>query len=111
MKIVLLLQSYHANIFQLDQKSKCELINSVSHLMDMFCKVHETPMANFATAPVAADFVSEIVPQYQSATFSLLNFSLLKRKADPVYSSHLDCNGNIVSIPYRWDFSGANAAV
>ncbi|KAL5255479.1 hypothetical protein ACHWQZ_G010899 [Mnemiopsis leidyi] len=78
---------------ELKQKSKSELINSVGHLMDMFSKVHETPMANFASAPVPADFISEIVPQYQSATFTLRNFSMLKRKADPVYSSHLNCNG------------------
>ncbi|XP_063675113.1 E3 ubiquitin-protein ligase TRIM37-like isoform X3 [Bolinopsis microptera] len=78
---------------ELKQKSKSELINSVGHLMDMFSKVHETPMTNFTSAPVPADFVSEIVPQYQSASFVLRNFSMLKRKADPVYSSHLNCNG------------------
>ena len=68
---------YKPHVSQLKQKSKSELINSVGHLMDMFSKVHETPMTNFASAPVPADFVSEIVPQYQSATFALRNFRYL----------------------------------
>ena len=39
------------------------------------------------------DFISEIVPLYDSATFRLNNFSSLQHKADPVYSPPLNVNG------------------
>lgn len=50
-------------------------------------------MASFVTAPVSADFQSEIVPGYDSSTFIMQNFSALQRKADPVYSPPLHING------------------
>ena len=36
---------------------------------------------------------SEIVPQYDSSTFIMNNFSQLQNKADPVYSPPLHVNG------------------
>lgn len=36
---------------------------------------------------------SEIVPQYDSSTFVMNNFSQLQHKADPVYSPPLHVNG------------------
>ncbi|KAK9752073.1 MATH domain [Popillia japonica] len=45
------------------------------------------------SAPVPADFHSEIVPSYDSSTFVMHGFSQLQRKADPVYSTPLHCNG------------------
>ena len=36
------------------------------------------------------DFVSEIVPAYDSSTFTIKNFSQLKLKADPIYSPPLN---------------------
>lgn len=36
---------------------------------------------------------SEIVPQYDSSTFIMNNFSQLQHKADPVYSPPLHVNG------------------
>lgn len=50
-------------------------------------------MASFVTAPVPADFQSEILPGYDSSTFVMQNFTALQRKADPVYSPPLHING------------------
>merc|ERR550532_2843840 len=50
-------------------------------------------MASFVTAPVPADFTSELVPNYDSATFRISNFNQLQQKADPVYSPPLVVNG------------------
>lgn len=36
---------------------------------------------------------SEIVPSYDGSTFVMHGFSQLQRKADPVYSTPLHCNG------------------
>jgi len=36
------------------------------------------------------DFTSEIVPNYDTSTFTLVNFSRLKNKADPIYSPPLN---------------------
>jgi hypothetical protein len=37
--------------------------------------------------------VSEIVPQYDTSTFVMKNFSLLRQRADPVYSPPLNVSG------------------
>ena len=39
------------------------------------------------------DFISEIVPQYDSSTFTIHAFSQLQSKADPIYSPALNVNG------------------
>ncbi|XP_064612300.1 E3 ubiquitin-protein ligase TRIM37-like isoform X2 [Liolophura sinensis] len=72
---------------------KSELIKKSSELLQMFHQVHRKPMASFVTAPVPADFTSEIVPQYDSSTFVMNNFSLLQQRADPVYSQLLSVSG------------------
>lgn len=40
--------------------------------------------------PNLNEFVSEIVPNYDTSTFTLTNFSRLKNKADPIYSPPLN---------------------
>lgn len=40
--------------------------------------------------PNLNDFTSEIVPNYDTSTFTLINFSRLKNKADPIYSPPLN---------------------
>lgn len=59
----------------------------------MIHQIRKKPMASFVTAPVPADFQSEIVPGYDSSTFVMQNFTALQRKADPVYSPPLHING------------------
>lgn len=59
----------------------------------MIHQIRKKPMASFVTAPVPADFQSEIVPGYDSSTFIMQNFTALQRKADPVYSPPLHVNG------------------
>ncbi|KAK4322301.1 hypothetical protein Pmani_006944 [Petrolisthes manimaculis] len=78
---------------QLHTCSKSELIQRSSDLHSMITPVNKKPMASFVTAPVPADFQSEIVPQYDSSTFIMNNFSQLQHKADPVYSPPLHVNG------------------
>ena len=50
-------------------------------------------MASFVSAPVPTDFTSEIVPQYDTSTFVMNNFSGLQQRADPVYSQPLQVSG------------------
>lgn len=40
--------------------------------------------------PNLTEFTSEIVPNYDTSTFTLQNFSRLKNKADPIYSPPLN---------------------
>ena len=53
------------------------------------------PMASFVTENINGNeqFVSEIVPQYDSSTFTINAFSQLQNKADPIYSPPLNVNG------------------
>lgn len=42
---------------------------------------------------LSLSFPSEIVPQYDTSTFMMKNFSLLRQRADPVYSQTLFVHG------------------
>ncbi|XP_069365508.1 uncharacterized protein [Maniola hyperantus] len=78
---------------QLHTSTRSELIAKSSELSKMIHQVRKKPMASFVTAPVPADFHSEIVPSYDSSTFPLANFTQLQHKALPVYSEILRVNG------------------
>ncbi|XP_046576817.1 E3 ubiquitin-protein ligase TRIM37-like [Haliotis rubra] len=73
--------------------SKSELIQETKELLELFRHVHRRPMGSFVTAPVPADFTSEIVPQYDTSTFAMKNFSVLRQRADPFYSPPLNVSG------------------
>ncbi|XP_034182064.1 uncharacterized protein LOC117605172 isoform X2 [Osmia lignaria lignaria] len=78
---------------QLHTSTRSELILKSSDISRMIHQVRKKPMTSFVTAPVPADFHSEIVPGYDSATFAMQNFTQLQLKADPVYSAPLHVNG------------------
>ncbi|XP_022914368.1 E3 ubiquitin-protein ligase TRIM37-like isoform X2 [Onthophagus taurus] len=78
---------------QLHTCTRSELISKSGELSRMIHAIRKKPMTSFVTAPVPADFHSEIVPSYDSSTFVMHSFSQLQRKADPVYSTPLHCNG------------------
>ncbi|KRT85991.1 hypothetical protein AMK59_2372 [Oryctes borbonicus] len=78
---------------QLHTCTRSELISKSGELSRMIHAIRKKPMTSFVTAPVPADFHSEIVPSYDSSTFVMHGFSQLQRKADPVYSTPLHCNG------------------
>lgn len=49
---------------------------------------------NFIPLLLLAKYIfSEIVPSYDSSTFVMHGFTQLQRKADPVYSTPMHCNG------------------
>ncbi|XP_037094908.1 E3 ubiquitin-protein ligase TRIM37-like [Pollicipes pollicipes] len=77
----------------LHTSARSELIARSPELLNMVYQVHKKPMASFVTAPVPADFQSEIVPPYDSSTFIMNHFSSLQSKADPVYSPPLHVSG------------------
>lgn len=78
---------------QLHSSTRSELIAKSGELSKMIHQVRKKPMASFVTAPVPADFHSEIVPSYDSSTFPLSNFTQLQHAAAPVYSAPLHVNG------------------
>nr|CAD7198930.1 unnamed protein product [Timema douglasi] len=78
---------------QLHSCARSELINKSTDLSRMIYQMRKKPMASFVTAPVPADFHSEIVPGYDSSSFVMQLFTQLQHKADPVYSPPLHING------------------
>ncbi|CAH8876087.1 unnamed protein product [Trichobilharzia szidati] len=78
---------------ELDVATRSEMITRSPDILAMFTEVHCKPMASFVSAPVPADFVSEIVPPYESSTFILQPYSIMKQRADPVYSQPLHVSG------------------
>lgn len=78
---------------QMHTSSKSDLILRSAEMLEMFNAIHRKPMASFVTAPVPPDFCSELVPGYESDTFTLLKFSQLRQRADPVYSNSLNISG------------------
>ncbi|XP_026831240.1 uncharacterized protein LOC105284425 isoform X2 [Ooceraea biroi] len=79
--------------YQLHTCTRSELITKSAELSRKIHQIRKKPMTSFVTAPVPADFHSEIVPGYDSATFTMQNFTQLQLKADPVYSAPLHVNG------------------
>lgn len=61
----------------------------------MIHQVRVKPMTSYSCSPVPADFVSEIVPQYDTGVFIMKNFTKLQEKGDAVYSHPLHVNGLI----------------
>lgn len=78
---------------QMTTCSRSQLIMKSPDLLKMIHQVRLKPMACYITAPVSADFVSEIVPPYDTGTFVMETFTLLQRKSAPVYSNVLNVNG------------------
>lgn len=93
---------------QLNTCSKSQLIMKSAELLKMINQVRTKPMASYVTAPVPADFISEIVPAYDTGVFVMQNFSKLQKKAEPVYSSPLYVNGLCWRLKV---YPGGNGAV
>ncbi|XP_055382901.1 E3 ubiquitin-protein ligase TRIM37-like isoform X2 [Condylostylus longicornis] len=78
---------------QLTTCSKSQLIMKSPELLKMILQVRIKPMTSYITAPIPPNFVSEIVPPYDTGTFLMKRFSQLQLRGQPVYSEPLDCNG------------------
>lgn len=78
---------------QLTICSKSQLIMKSPDLLKMIHQVRIKPMASYITAPVPADFYSEIVPQYDTGNFLMKRFSQLQLKGTPAYSEPLESYG------------------
>lgn len=50
-------------------------------------------MSSYSCTPVPADFVSEIVPTYDTGVFLMKNFTKLQLKGDAIYSNPMIQNG------------------
>ncbi|CAF0782676.1 unnamed protein product [Adineta steineri] len=72
---------------------KAEVIGKQQDLLNSIQMIYRKPMTSFVTTPVPCDFPSEIVPQYDSSTFVITNFSILRHNVDPIYSQPLHING------------------
>lgn len=78
---------------QMNTCSRSQLIMKSPELLKMIHQVRLKPMACYVTAPVPANFISEIVPAYDECTFLMDTFTSLQRKGVPVYSNELNVNG------------------
>lgn len=101
-------QLLHEIEHQLNTCSKSQLIMKSADLLNMINQVRTKPMASYVTTTVPADFVSEIVPAYETGVFIMQNFSKLQKKAEPVYSSPLYVNGLCWRLKV---YPGGNGAV
>jgi tripartite motif-containing protein 37 len=86
---------------EIRNKSKSDLIIKSNDIIKK-CEEIENgkPISSFASATISSscfsssnEFISELVPQYDSSTFTIYNFSQFQHKADPIYSPPLNVNG------------------
>ncbi|GAA47369.1 tripartite motif-containing protein 37 [Clonorchis sinensis] len=70
-------------------KSHAEVVAHSSEYLKAIIETNYRSLTAFVSSPVPADFVSEIVPPYESSTFTLHNYSTLRQRADPVFSQPL----------------------
>ncbi|KAJ6641460.1 E3 ubiquitin-protein ligase TRIM37, partial [Pseudolycoriella hygida] len=78
---------------QLNTGSRSQLIMKSPELLKMIYQVRLKPMSYLVTAPVPANFISEIVPPYDTGTFVMEKFTTMQQKGVPVYSNPLQVNG------------------
>ncbi|XP_055316274.1 protein PF3D7_1417600-like [Sitodiplosis mosellana] len=78
---------------QMNSCSRSQLITKSPELLKMIHQVRLKPMTCYVMAPVPVDFVSEIVPSYETGTFLMEKFTSLQRKGLPIYSNELNVNG------------------
>lgn len=78
---------------QLNNCSRSQLIGKSPDLLKMINQVRSKPMSSYSSVPVPADFVSEIVPTYDTGVFLMKNFTKLQQKGDAIYSQPLYLNG------------------
>ncbi|GAB0094626.1 E3 ubiquitin-protein ligase TRIM37-like [Sergentomyia squamirostris] len=78
---------------QLNTCSRSQLIMKSPELLKIIHQVRVKPMASYVTAPMSADFTSEMVPSYDTCSFLLEKFMSLQQKGLPVYSYPLKVNG------------------
>lgn len=78
---------------QLNTGSRSQLIMKSPELLKMIYQVRLKPMSFLVTAPVPANFISEIVPPYDTGTFVMEKFTAMQQKGVPVYSNPLQVNG------------------
>lgn len=72
-------------------KTKSELILKQADVINKCQQMTaRKPMISVLGSANLNDFTSEIVPQYDSSTFTIQSFSQLKHKADPIYSPPLN---------------------
>lgn len=72
---------------------RSQLISKSPDLLKMINQVRSKPMSSYSSTPVPADFVSEIVPTYETGVFLMKNFTKLQQKGDAIYSPPLHING------------------
>lgn len=72
---------------------RSQLIMKSPELLKMIHQVRLKPMACYVTAPVPADFQSEIVPPYETGQFVMHQFAVMQQRGVPVYSAPLQRNG------------------
>ncbi|XP_022697638.1 E3 ubiquitin-protein ligase TRIM37-like isoform X2 [Varroa jacobsoni] len=77
---------------KLQQSPKSELIRHTQDLLKLISDTQAKQIAR-APSPVHADFLSEIVPPYDSSLFCIRSYSWLKLRGDPVYSNPLTVGG------------------
>lgn len=78
---------------QLQSCSRSQLISKSPDLLKMINQVRSKPMSSFSCTQVPADFVSEIVPTYDTGVFLMKSFTKLQQKGDAIYSCPLHVNG------------------
>ncbi|XP_037926473.1 E3 ubiquitin-protein ligase TRIM37-like isoform X2 [Hermetia illucens] len=74
---------------QINSYSRPQLIAKSPELIKMIQQVRMKPITNYVTSPITADFRSEILPEYDTGSFTLMNFSQLKQSGKAVYSDPL----------------------
>ena len=56
-------------------------------------EIHQKPTSKFVANAVSIDFPSELVPNYDSSTFTIKDFSRIRHSHEVVYSEPLITNG------------------
>uniref|UniRef100_A0A8D9EEL0 E3 ubiquitin-protein ligase TRIM37 n=1 Tax=Cacopsylla melanoneura TaxID=428564 RepID=A0A8D9EEL0_9HEMI len=78
---------------RLSSNMRSQLISQSNNLLQAIHQLTRKPISNFSSCTVSPEFLSEIVPSYDSSTFVIHGFSSVQALAHPIYSAPLNVNG------------------
>lgn len=80
---------------EIGQSAKNKLISKSSELVKKLKNSQKNPVNKFENFSVSYEFESEVIPAYESGSFTIENYSTAKLVSEVLYSSNIEYNGLI----------------
>lgn len=74
-------------------QAQSQLISNSGELINDLRDFHQRPTSKFVASQISTEFPSDLLPQYESATFKIKNYTTLRDTREVIFSDPLIANG------------------